>query len=108
MEPWRKRLWGFGTVGQLVLLLPLAVLAPLGYWKTPNQHQGSARIAGAAAVLGIGIYLVTEIAALVRVYRSKSMARESRRRWLWGLFILNALILPVFWWRLIRPLDRQG
>jgi hypothetical protein len=106
MASWKKALWGFGAVAQLVLMAPIWVLAiSTGF----GQHVHGYRLVGLMAMLGWSIYVVTEITALVYVYRSKFLPRESRRRWLWGLFILNGLVLPVFWWRVIRPLpDNEG
>jgi hypothetical protein len=104
MPRWRKLLWGFGAVAPLVMLVPLWVLAvPVGFWMDGN-HDGSYPVGLGAAYAGFAVYVVTLIAALVHVARRSDIPVRSRRWWMIGVVFLNAVLLPVFWQQLIRPL----
>ena len=103
MSETRKTLWGFGSIAPLVVPAPVLVLALSGFWLD-NKHEGSYGVALAVWVFAFAVYLVTLICAFVHVARRTDLPDKSRRNWFLGLFFLNGFLLPVFWWRLIRPM----
>jgi hypothetical protein len=98
-----KLCWGLACLIPIVILIPISILAVSGYWLD-GQHDSTYQPALVLAYASFAVYFAAMVGALIHVARRDDLGGNGRAKWILGMVLLNGLLLPVFWWKLIRPL----
>ena len=91
-------------------LIPLPVATALLLLAFSLEFDGSPSNAGVAALFGlywvaVAAMLATLITVVVHIRRRDDLSAGERERWYLCAFFFNVFMLPVAWWKLIRPLN---
>jgi hypothetical protein len=103
MAAWKKVLLGVGCFISVIVWIPFVVAAVAGWWHPETPGDEWSQAAWLVFYIAFPLTLLTWIAAIVHVARRRDLVETSKRHWIAGL-VFASVILPWFWWRLIRPL----
>ncbi len=108
MPAWRKRLWALGCLGGPGLILAVNAVVWSLYLINGAVSDSTQIPLLVPSYLGLAVYLAALVAAFLHVRGRAGFSGKQKRNWYLGLFFLNALLLPYFWWKLIRPLPTDA
>jgi hypothetical protein len=109
MAPDRKKLFTIGCIVSPLVIFALFILGMSGFFFD-GKHETLRHAAVGIDVLAILVLVATAITAFLHVRKRGDLTAQEKRGWYAGLWLLNVVLLPVFWWKLVRPLpeDRPG
>jgi hypothetical protein len=91
-------------------LIPVPVATVLLMLAASSEFDGSPSDVWQAVLFGLYWVLVaamlgTLVVIVLHIRRRADLSPGTRKRWYWSAFFFNVFMLPVAWWKLIRPLN---
>jgi hypothetical protein len=100
--PTHKVLLTLGCLIPVPVVTTLLLVAGYSHFDgTPDDTVVAVLFGLYWALLGYAIAALIDVVLLVR--RRRDLSHSQRRRWYFSAVFFNVFMLPVAWWRLIRP-----
>lgn len=92
------------AIGALVLVPDLALVTLIA----AGTFNGHSELGLILSIIVLAWTAAISVVAIVDFVRRPSLDGDARLMWVLALILLGPLVLPVWWWKLVRPLPESA